>query len=188
MVTEELHEEVSWESGMSEEGTQAAEAAIAHLREAIEEGKHWYPALLEAIGLWAAPEELYQGQPLCYLIAGEAFDWMVLARRLCDSVDGLIPKEELAQLLERTHPPIEVSNDDFKNMVGGSKYRALLNYWYGVDVEEALVKALVESISKERMAAGLASKRDVSDMAFQRAYGGTRPHCWRNSLRVGGRL
>ena len=69
VVTEELHEEVSWESGMSEEGTQAAEAAIAHLREAIEEGKHWYPALLEAIGLWAAPEELYQGQPLCYLIS-----------------------------------------------------------------------------------------------------------------------
>ena len=174
VVTEELHEEVSWESGMSEEGTQAAEAAIAHLRESIDEGKHWYPALLEAIGLWAAPDELYQGQPLCYLIAGEAFDWMVLARRLCDSADGLIPKEELAQLLERTHPPIEVSNDDFKNMVGGSKYRALLNYWYGVDVEEALVKALIDSISKERIAAGLASKRDVSDMAFHRAYGGTR--------------
>ena len=97
-----------------------------------------------------------------------------MARRLCGTVDGLIPKKELDQLLERTHPPIEVSNDDFKNMVGGSKYRALLNYWYGVDVEEALVKALIDSISKERMAAGLASKRDVSDMAFHRAYGGTR--------------
>lgn len=173
-VAEEIHEEVSWESGMSEEGTQAAEAAIAHLRSSIEEGKHWYPALLEAIGLWAAPEEMYQDKPLCYLIAGEAFDWMVLARRLCDTANGLIPVHELEQLLERAKPPIEVSNEDFKRMVGGSKYRALLNYWYGVDVEEALVKALIESISKERSAAGLASKRDVSDLAFHRAYGGTR--------------
>ena len=126
VVTEGMHEEVSWESGMSEEGTQAASASIAHLRESIEEGNHWYRALLEAIGLWAAPEEMYQGQPLCYLIAGEAFDWIVLARRLCDSVNGLIPKKELDQLLKRIQPPIEVSNDDFKNMVGGSKYRALV--------------------------------------------------------------
>ena len=42
VVTEGMQEEVSWESGMSEEGTQAASASIAHLRESIEEGNHWY--------------------------------------------------------------------------------------------------------------------------------------------------
>ena len=162
------------QSGMSEEGTLAAEAAIAHLRESIEEGKHWYLSLLEAIGLWAAPEEVYRDEPLRYLIAGEAFDWLVLARRLCDSVNGLIPAKEMEQLLEQSKPPIEVSNDDFKRMVGGAKYRALLNFWYGVNVEGALVEALSQSIRKERTAAGLASKRDVSDLAFQRAYGSTR--------------
>lgn len=162
------------QSGMSEEGTLAAEAAIAHLRESIEEGKHWYLSLLEAIGLWAAPEEVYQGEPLCYLIAGEAFDWLVLARRLCDSVNGLIPANEMEQLLEQSEPPIEVSNDDFKRMVGGAKYGALLNFWYGVNVEGALVEALSQSIRKERTAAGLASKRDVSDLAFHRAYGSSR--------------
>ncbi len=170
----EEFEAVFEKSGMSEEGTLAAEAAIAHLRDSIEEGKHWYPALLEAIGLWAAPEEVYQGEPLCYLISGEAFDWLVLARRLCDSVNGLIPGDEMERLLERSQPPIEVTNEDFKRLVGGAKYRALLNYWYGVNVEGALVEALGQTIRKERMAAGLASKRNVSALAFHRAYGSTR--------------
>lgn len=161
-------------SGMSEEGTLAAEGAIAHLREAIEVGKHWYPSLLEAIGMWAAPEEMYQGEPLCYLIAGEAFDWLLLARRLCDSVNGLIPKGEMDKLLEHGQAPIEINDDEFKRLVGGPKHRALLNYWYGVEVEGALVEALGQSIRKERTAAGLASKRDVSDLAFQRAYGSSR--------------
>ena len=121
--------------------------------------------------MWAAPEEVYEGEPLCYLIAGEAFDWLLLARRLCNAVDGLIPSVEKDQLLRHGQPPIEVSDEEFKRMVGGSKHRALLNYWYGVEVEGALVEALGQSIKKERTAAGMTSKRGVSDLAFQRAYG-----------------
>ena len=161
-------------SGMSEEGTLAAEAAIAHLRESIEAGKHWYPSLLEAIGMWAAPEEFYQGERLCYLIAGEAFDWLLLARRLCHSVNGLIPQSGMTALLEQGQPPIDLSDEEFKGLVGGPKHRALLNYWYGVEVEGALVKALGQSIRKERTAAGLASRKGVSQIAFQRAYGNSR--------------
>ena len=161
-------------SGMSEEGVRAAEGAIEHLRESIEEGKHWYPSLLEAIGMWAAPEEVYQGEPLRYLIAGEAFDWLLLARRLCNAANGLIPQGEMERLLEDGKPPIDISDEEFKRLVGGQKHGALLNYWYGVEVEGALVEALGQSIKKERTAAGLASKRNVSGLAFQRAYGSSR--------------
>ena len=38
-------------SGMTIEGKLAAKAAVAHLRSSIESDKHWYLALLEAIGL-----------------------------------------------------------------------------------------------------------------------------------------
>ena len=161
-------------SGMSEEGTLAAEGAIAHLRESIAGGKHWYPSLLEAIGMWAAPEEVYQGEPLCYLIAGEAFDWLLLARRLCNAVNGLIPQGEMVKLLEHGQAPIDISDEEFKRLVGGPKHRALLNYWYGVEVEGALVEALVQTIQKERTAAGLASRKNVSKLAFHRAYGSSR--------------
>ena len=96
-------------SGMSEEGMRAAEGAIAHLRESIEGGKHWYPSLLEAIGMWPAPEEVYQGELLCYLIAGEAFDWLLLARRPCNAANGLIPQGEMDWLLKKMGSRLQIS-------------------------------------------------------------------------------
>ena len=53
--------------------------AIKHLEQAIAGGKHWYLALLEAIGLWNTAEETYSGRTYHYLIGGEAFDWLLLA-------------------------------------------------------------------------------------------------------------
>ena len=42
-------------------------------------------------------------------------------------------------------------------MLDGLKHRAPLNYWGGVEVKGALVGALVQSIRKERTAAGQAT-------------------------------
>ena len=63
--------------------------AIRYLEQAIISGKHWYIALLEAIGLWSAATEFHNGRTYCYLVANEAFDWLLLAERLCEAVDGL---------------------------------------------------------------------------------------------------
>ena len=53
--------------------------ALRHLEQAIASGKHWYIALIEAIGLWASTEEDHNGRHYLYLIEGEAFDWPLLA-------------------------------------------------------------------------------------------------------------
>ena len=156
---------------MSSEGESAAEEAVNHLRQAIVSGKHWYVALLEAIGLWTAPEEKFQEEQYKYIVAGEAFDWLLLARRLCDAVDGLIPQTDKDKLLLEMEPPIELSTEDFRELIGSAKYRALLNYWYGVNVEQALLSAVEKDIHKERMAAGLPRRRDVSQEAHRRIYG-----------------
>ncbi|GAI16526.1 unnamed protein product, partial [marine sediment metagenome] len=50
---------------------------IRYLEQAIVSGKHWYIALLEAIGLWTTAEETHNGRHYRYLIAGEAFDWLL---------------------------------------------------------------------------------------------------------------
>ena len=63
--------------------TEDARAIIQRLEQAIIGGKHWYIALLEAIGLWTKAEENHNGRTYRYLIAGEAFDWLLLAERLC---------------------------------------------------------------------------------------------------------
>ena len=162
------------EIGMSASGRSAAEEAVGHLQESIRAGKHWYLALLEAMELWTAPDEIYKGQHYQYLIAEEAFDWLLLAERLCDALDGLVPQEEEEQLLFEAKAPMELSASEFKRLMGSAKYSALLNYWYGVEVEGALLGAVEEDIHKERMAVGFTKRRDVGDEACRRVYGASR--------------
>ncbi|GAI74352.1 unnamed protein product, partial [marine sediment metagenome] len=96
--------------------------AIRHLRQAIISGQHWYIALLEAIGLWTTAEETYDGRTYCYLIDSEAFDWLLLAECLCQAVDGLLPHDELTDFLFHGKPPLDLTDNRFKELIGSTKY------------------------------------------------------------------
>jgi len=147
--------------------------AIEGLKKAIAQGKNWYVAVLEAIRLWHSPEEDYGGRHYQYLVDNEAFDWLVLAERLCEELDGFIPEKELANLLFFGRPPIELSKDEFKNIIGDLKYRAHLNYFYGILVEEFLILAVTEEIRKKKRVLGLNNDNGVLDEAYLRVYGDT---------------
>lgn len=149
--------------------------ALRHLRQAAAEGKHWYIALLESISLWSLTEEDHEGCHLCYLIADEAFDWLLLAQRLCQAVDGQIPDGEVQDLLFCGKPPLDLTKREFKNLIGSDKYRAYLNYFYGVTVEEALILAVENEIGKEQQALGYGQGRDFADEAYLRLYGASKP-------------
>jgi hypothetical protein len=156
-------------AGVSTRDTQA----IQGQKNAIAEGRNWYVALLEAIRLWDSPEEDYNGRHYQYLVGNEAFDWLVLAERLCEELDGLIPEEERTNLLFFDRPPIELSKDEFKNIIGASKYKAYLNYLYGILVEKFLILAVTEEIRKKKRVLGLNNDNGVVDEAYQRIYGAT---------------
>jgi hypothetical protein len=156
-------------AGVSARDTQA----IQRLRSAIAEGKNWYVALLEAVRLWTSPKEDYDGRHYHYLIDNEAFDWLVLAERLCEELDGLIPERERTDLLFFDIPPIELSKDEFKNIIGASKYQAHLNYLYGILVEKFLILAVTDEIRKRKSVLGLTSDNGIVDEAHQRIYGFT---------------
>ena len=143
--------------------------AIEHLKQAVASGKHWYIALLEAIKLWKSPEEDHQGHHLRYLIEGEAFDWLLLAERLSNEIT--IPEKEKVDLLFFDLPPVELSTEEFKKLIGSAKYKAYLNYLYGVLVEENLISAVVDEIRKERLASGSTKHEDILDKAYRRIYG-----------------
>jgi len=151
--------------------TTADARAIEHLKQAVASGKHWYIALLEAIKLWKSAEEDYHGRHLRYLINGEAFDWLLLAERLSDEINQSIPEKERANLLFFDIPPLELTKDEFKKLIGPAKYRAYLNYLYGVLVEENLISAVVDEIRKERLASGSHKQEDILDKAYRRIYG-----------------
>ena len=145
--------------------------ALDHLRESIDQGKLWHIAVLETIGLWTVPDESYRGRHYRYLVDNEAFDWMLLAERLCESLAGTVPQTEKEALLFHGRFPQDVSTEEFRSLIGTAKYRAHLNFWYGVLVEEALQVAVFEEVHKERNAAGYTDEVELEEEAFRRIYG-----------------
>jgi hypothetical protein len=148
----------------------AEREAIEHLRSALRDGDDWPPAMLKAISLWSLPEETYKKARFNYFIGGEAFDWLALARRLSYEVKKLIPADELEELLFTGQFPSNFNMDDFKDLLGADKYRGYLNFFYGVEVESALLQAVVTEIEKWFYSNGHSYQVDHSDEAHFRIY------------------
>ena len=148
---------------------------IRRFHEAIAEGKNWYICLLEAIGSWNSMEETYDGKYYNYLIDSEAFDWQLLAERLCKVVDGMLPEDEKNALLLNNQPPLDITKEQFRDYIGQTKYKQYLNFYYGVTVERALVLAVKDEIRKEHHVAGYIKDKDNTDEAFHRVYGEVEP-------------
>ena len=155
--------------------TSLDDEVIRLFREAIVSGMHWYLGLLQAVGRWNSPEETYQNRHYQYLIDGAAFDWQLLAERLCAPVDGLLPEKEKSDFLLKGKPPLDITKEQFQELVGPVKYRQYLNYFYGITVEEAILLAVKDEVRKERLLAALVKEEDTTAEAFRRIYGGTQP-------------
>jgi len=145
--------------------------AINHLKKSIAENIPWYIALLEAIKLWSSTEEYYEGRYYRYLIDNEAFDWLLLAERLFEEVKESIPEREIVDLLFFGRPPIEITREKFKELIGNAKYQAYLNYLYGILMEEMLVLTVMEEIRKRKRSSGLLKDGDTLNEAFMQIYG-----------------
>jgi hypothetical protein len=144
--------------------------AIRHFHQSLAGGQHWYQALLSAIGLWTSATEDYHEYSYHYLIDGEAFDWLLLAERLCETADGRLPEDEKDALLFRGIPPLELSAVEVKRLIGEKKYAQYLNYFYGVTVEEALLLAVQEEIDKEKRVRGFHTRGDSAEESYLRVY------------------
>ena len=147
-----------------------AGAAIDRFREDLSEGRDWPTSLLEAMALWTAPRESVDRRDYDYFIAGEAFDWLLLAERLCAAVDGLVPQQEAEELLFHGRFPDSFDPSAFRDLLGIDKYRGYLNYYYGVTVEEALQLATELEVLKRQASNGVHYKDDNSDEAYARIY------------------
>jgi len=154
-----------------QEEAPACPEALAHLRQAVAESSHWFPALLEAVAMWQLPEETVGERRYCYLVGGEAFDWLLLAERLIESLDGTVPEEEREALLFGGQMPLDIEAEEFKTAIGAAKHTAHLNYLYGVTVEEALQLAVEEELHKERFAQCSTRCLPADEEVCRRVYG-----------------
>jgi hypothetical protein len=129
---------------------------------------------MQAVREWPLPQETIGDRTYRYLVGGEAFDWLLLAERLCDEIEDLVPDEEREALLFHGQLPDEVDDNDVERLLG-AKHRAHLNFVYGVRVEEALQLAVGNEVHKERFASRVWEKNGLpDDEASQRLYGATR--------------
>jgi hypothetical protein len=153
--------------------TTNAQETLEFLRQRLDDGESWYLAMLRAMARWNLAEEKVDGRSYRYLIGGEAFDWLLLAERLLDELADAVPDEERDALLFDGHPPVEIDEDLFQELIGTPKYQAHLNYLYGVTVEEALQLAVQEEVDKDRHSHVWASAAGDDVGAFERLYGRT---------------
>ena len=147
-----------------------APAGAAQFLAGIERGEPWYPTLLSVIARWTAATETVDGVVCRYLLAGEAFDWLLLAQRLTEAAEDVLPADEVEQLLFYGHPPDGSDEEAFARAIGYQKYRAHLNFQYGVVVEEALLLSAELELQKARTIEG--PRELPADLrAYERVYG-----------------
>jgi hypothetical protein len=147
------------------------DASIHHFKAGIISGRPWFEVLLETMALWTDETETFNGQVYHYLIEGEAFDWLLLAQRLFDTIPpGLIPEKEKNALLFGGKPPSPIAAEEFKNLIGAVKYSKYLNFFYGVTVEEAIFQEVREEVRKERRANAWPRKLGEDAEAFAKIY------------------
>jgi hypothetical protein len=148
-----------------------AAGVLAELRRAVTDGQPWFIALLQAIAQWPLPEETVGDRCYRYLVGGEAFDWLLLAERMCETLDGLLPVEEQEALLFFGRPPLDITEQEFRRLIGHAKYRAHLNYLYGVIVEEVLQLVVEEDQRKEQLSRVWEKHLPPDAEAFRHIYG-----------------
>lgn len=148
----------------------AAAETLRQLRRDLAAGVAWPQALLLAVGRWPLAEETRDGQTLRYMIGGEAFDWLLLAQRLLAETDGAAPPEEQERLLFYGRLPEPMDDDEFRRLLGPSKYRAHLNCYYGIALEETLQLETEEAVRKRHTAQGYADSEELEEEAFRQLY------------------
>jgi hypothetical protein len=157
-----------------EERATPQEQAARTFRQAVEAGEDWFDALLLTISAWEEPAETLGERTYQYLIDGEAFDWLLLAERLCHEVDGAIPAHERDDLLFFGKMPRTLDDDEFRHAIGDAKHKAHLNFVYGVAVEEALQLVVEEEVLKELRSMVWNSGDSLERQVFERIYGHSR--------------
>ena len=125
------------------------EQGIILFHELLASGISMHEALLTVIGRWSAKEEIVNDIQFRYWVSGEAFNWELLARRLLLSTNEINSDSALDQLL--TEPFVLPGGDQsmITHFFSPQKYKAHLNFLYGVMLEEVIINVNELSAAKE---------------------------------------
>ena len=150
--------------------TPAAEEIIRQFKAEITSGKNWFLAMLEAVKNWPFSEETVGDQTYHYLISDEAFDMLQLAERLLKAAGNLVPEDEKVAFLFHNKPPLVLTPDKTKELLGDKRFGQYLNFFYGITAEEALLQAVEDEVRKEEGGLNMHNEVQIIDETYRRIY------------------
>ena len=145
----------------------------------------WRDHIFEALGQWRLPREEIDGEEHVYFIAGEAFNWRRLAERLAWHIGLQLPEDEEERMrlwIEDDHMFGGLEELAFRRVLGHDKWRAFLNYFYGVTLERCLVVHAGSRIAKASFTKGRRANDDLLDEAYDALYGESEGELWQRFL------
>jgi len=148
----------------------AIDEAIHRFKADISSGKDWYLVLLEAAKNWPVSEETVDDETYRYIISGEAFDMLQVAERLLKAAGDLIPEKEKMDFLFHNKPPLTLTPEKTKELMGDKRFGQYLNFFYGVTAEEALLQAVEEEVRKEEGGLNMHDEVQIIDETYHRIY------------------
>ena len=167
---------------------------LDHLIQQVEdEPSNWKPIFLGTVAAWPKQNERTNGETFHYFIGGEAFNWKRLAERIATQLDEenhtTVPPSDLFEWLETTGVFGGMPEQQLQRILGVDAWRAHLNYFYGVHIEQCLIAAVQSRVQKRRYSNGLPPSDDASDRAYLGLYEETEETLWdqfldENSLRL----
>lgn len=160
-------------------GSKSPGELIGQLRRRLRKpGVDWRMVLLEAVGEWPLASEEFGDDTLVYLVGGEAFNWQLLAHRLMVGAGVPAPSDEWNAWMDNPEPFAGLEEQQFMRLLGVDKFRAHLSYFYGVTVEQALIVAVEEEITKGRVANGREPTDRAREEAYRRLYSDEQDALW----------
>jgi hypothetical protein len=148
----------------------AVEDAIAHFKSDITPGKGWFIALMEAVRAWPVAEEIVGGRVHHYVIGGEALDMLQVSERLLTAAGNLVPEKEKVDFLFHNKPPVALTPEKTKELLGEKRFGQYLNFFYGVTAEEALLQAVEEEVRKDEQGLNTHNEVQIIDETYKRIY------------------
>ena len=143
----------------------------------------WKTAFLETVAAWPIENERVHGETFHYFIGGEAFNWKRLAERiatqLADEGSTTLPAHKIFEWIDSTGVFGGVPEHEFRRILGVDGWRAHLNHFYGVHIEQCLIAAVQSRIQKRRYSSGKPPSDNASDMVFLGLYEETEQDLWK---------
>ena len=153
----------------------------------------WHRAFVQTVADWPIDQETASDLEFHYVIGGEAFNWKRLAESIVTQLleNGLCEgmSAEMFGWIDASGAFGGLSENEFRQILGVDGWRAHLNHFYGVYIEQCLIVAVQSRIEKRRYAAGMPPSDDASDKAFMGLYEETETVLWRQFVdETSGRL